>query len=201
MKITSGIIAASLFLSWPMLSEAADQCTKCELTGLPSGSLKSIEKLVSNTTGKDPNWSTYQKRCMEFVSINENLVSTLIKEMEQSRLPIEDYLMHTQCRPKMYSTSVQSPMLHYIMEDPSNRQDFLNVFWLYYSKKRKEPEIFNEIINVKNTLGETMLDYAVSIKERDLYSDVALNGPLDKIVTMLCEHGGVYAVRKDRKCP
>ncbi|WP_413521143.1 hypothetical protein [Psychrobacter glacincola] len=179
MKITNTIIAASLFLSLPMLAGASD----------------------SNTTGKDPNWATYQKRCMEFVSISKNLVSTLIEEMEQSRLPIEDYLTHSQCRPKKYSTSVQSPMLHYIIEDPSNRQDFLTVFWLYYSKKRKEPEIFNEIINVQNTLGETMLDYAVTLEERDLLSDVALNGPLDKIITMLCDHGGVYATRKDRKCP
>ena len=121
--------------------------------------------------------------------------------MEQSELPIEDYLTHSQCQPAMYSTSIQSPMLHFIIEDPSNRQDFLTVFWLYYSKKRKEPEVFNEIINVKNTLGETMLDYAVTLEERDLLSDVALNGPLDKIVTMLCDHGGVYATRKDRKCP
>jgi len=201
MKITSAIIAASLFLSLPVLSEAADQCTDCELVGVPSASLKSVEKIIYNTTGKDPNWATYQKRCMEFVSINKNLVSTLIKEMEQSSLPIEDYLMHSQCQPEMYSTSIKSPMLHFIIEDPSNRQDFLTVFWLYYSKKRKEPEIFDEIINVKNTLGETMLDYAVTLKEKDLLSDVALNGPLDKIVTMLCDHGGVYAVRKDRKCP
>lgn len=179
MKITSTIIAASLFLSLPMLAGASD----------------------SNTTVKDPNWGAYQKRCMEFESINKNLVSTLIKEMEQSELPIEDYLTHSQCQPAMYSTSIQSPMLHFIIEDPSNRQDFLTVFWLYYSKKRKEPEVFNEIINVKNTLGETMLDYAVTLEERDLLSDVALNGPLDKIVTMLCDHGGVYATRKDRKCP
>lgn len=179
MKITNAIIAASLFLSLPMLAGASD----------------------SNATGKDPNWATYTKRCMEFDSINKNLVSTLIKEMERSSLPIEDYLMHSQCQPVMYSTSIKSPMLHYIMEDPSNRQDFLTVFWLYYSKKRKEPEVFNEIINVKNTLGETMLDYAVTLEERDLLSDVALNGPLDKIVTMLCDHGGVYATRKDRKCP
>ena len=84
MKITSAIIAASLFLSLPVLSEAADQCTDCELVGVPSASLKSVEKIIYNTTGKDPNWATYQKRCMEFVSINKNLVSTLIKEMEQS---------------------------------------------------------------------------------------------------------------------
>lgn len=179
MKITSTIIAASLLLSLPMLSEASD----------------------SNTKTFGPNWAAYNGVCMKFVSINKPLVSSLIKEMEKSELPVEDYLMHSECQPKMYSTSVQSPMLHFIIEDPSNRQDFLNVFWLYYSKKRKEPEIFNEIINVKNTLGETMLDYAVTLKERDLLSDVALNGPLDKIVTMLCEHGGVYAVRKDRKCP
>lgn len=170
-------------------------------TASTSSSSKPIEKTIYNTTGKDPNWFTYQARCLEFVSISKNLVSTLIKEMEQSRLPIEDYLTHSQCQPKMYSTSVQSPMLHYIMEDPSNRQDFLTVFWLYYSKKRKEPEIFDQIINVQNTLGETMLDYAVTLEERDLLSDVALNGPLDKIVTMLCDHGGVYATRKDRKCP
>lgn len=179
MQITSTIIAASLFLSLPMLAGASD----------------------SNTTGEDPNWSTYQKRCMEFVSINKNLVSTLIEEMEQSSLPIEDYLTHSQCQPRKYSTSVQSPMLHYIIEDPSNRQDFLNVFWLYYSKKRKELEIFDQIINVQNTLGETMLDYAVTLEERDLLSDEALNGPLNKIITMLCDHGGVYATRKDRKCP
>ena len=179
MKITSAIIATSLFLSLPVLAGAGDGSTK--------------------TFG--PNWGAYNGFCLEFVSINKPLVTSLIRDMENSKLPIEDYLMHSDCQPKKYSTSVQSPMLHYIVEDPSNRQEFLNVFWRYYSIKRKEPEIFDKIINVKNSLGETMLDYTVSIEERDLYSDEALNGPLDTIVAMLCEHGGVYATRKDRKCP
>ena len=179
MKIISAIIATSLFLSLPVLADAGD----------------------SNTETVGPNWGIYNRYCIEFVSINSDVVTSLISDMEKSNLPIEDYFMHSDCQPRMYSTSVQSPMLHYIVEDPSNREEFLTIFWLYYSKKRKEPEIFDKIINVKNSLGETMLDYTVSIKERDLYSDEALNGPLDKIIATLCEHGGVYATRKDRKCP
>ena len=92
-------------------------------------------------------------------------------------------------------------MIHAIADDITKREEFLNNIWLYYSKKRKQPEIFNQAINAKNTKGETLLDYLQVMKKNNSYTEPTQLIALDKIIKMLCDHGGVYASNKELKCP
>lgn len=121
--------------------------------------------------------------------------------MEGTPIPPEEFLTTPVCQPSVYSTVVKSPMIHIVADDITKREEFLQNIWLYYSKKRKQPEIFDQIINAKNTKGETLLDYLETNKQRNQYTFDTQQEALKKVIAMLCSHGGVYAVRKDMQCP
>jgi hypothetical protein len=216
MKILKALAIVSTILVTPVLTSATGICTNCEMAGLPSSSIKTIEKLAKNTILNnkkvlknrsvasiegDAQWAAYRRNCILFETAQKEDISTIIKDMENSPYSADSYFQHSECSPSMYSDSVKSPMIHYVAEDLFNRQDFLRVIWLYYSKKRKEPGLFTQAVNIKNTKGETLLDYIETLKQRDTYSDNAKNGPLINIVNMICEHGGEYSTHKEKKCP
>lgn len=180
----------------------ATDCVNCgpkNISGVPSNeSLDDLEKIVK---GGQTQKFISQGYCMQFSQIPQEMVGTMIKELEGTGYPVEKYLTDPICQPRGYIGNVKSPMLHAIADDVNKREEFLNNIWLYYSKKRKQPEIFNQAINAKNTKGETLLDYIETMRDKSYYTIQSQQPPLDKIIKMLCDHGGVYATNPDKKCP
>ncbi|MDD4974092.1 MAG: hypothetical protein PHY93_07055 [Bacteriovorax sp.] len=139
--------------------------------------------------------------CHKFDQIEWQSVASLItKEMEPTGYSVEDFFKAPACQPGGYSDAVKSPILHVIADDPSKRVKFLDIIWLYYSKKRNDPAKFAEVVNAKNTKGETLLDYFESQKRNDSYN-TGLQADADKIIAIACSHGAVFSVYKDKKCP
>lgn len=179
----------------------AGDCVKCGQTvaGMPSNStFDDMEKIAGQ--GQTQKFIT-EGYCMKFSQIPQEMVGTTIKEMEGTKYPVEKYLTDPLCQPSGYSDAVKSPMIHIVADDITKREEFLQNIWLYYSKKRKQPEIFDQAINAKNTKGETLLDYLQVMKSQSYYTQPTQLVALDKVIKMLCAHGGVYAKNKDMKCP
>lgn len=182
-------------------SAFATDCVSCgqkNVTGLPSnGSLDDLDKIVK---GGQTQKFISKGYCMQFTQIPQEMVGTMIKELETTGYPVEKYLTDPICQPAGYSDAVKSPMIHAVADDVNKREQFLNNIWLYYSKKRKQPEIFDQAINAKNSKGETLLDYIETQRNKNQYPLSEQQPPLEKIIKMLCAHGGVYATTPNKKC-
>ena len=182
----------------------AGDCVNCgpkDVSGMPSNStFDAMEKIVKRGSGKDRAYVMIDY-CLRFSQIPQQMVGKTIKDMETTAISPEEFLTEAACQPRGYSDAIKSPMIHAVADDITKREEFLQNIWLYYSKKRKQPEIFNKAINAKNTRGETLLDYLQVMKEKNYYTEPTQLVALDKVIKKLCEHGGIYAVNKDKKCP
>lgn len=139
--------------------------------------------------------------CHRFVNIDANLVGYTLKEMEATSFSVEELLNEPTCQPEKYSAAVKSPMSHIIADDPSKRVGWVESFWLYYSKKRKEPAKFLDFVNAKNTEGETLLDYLETMINRGEYPSEGSKASIAKIIASACSHGAVYSKHTNKKCP
>lgn len=140
--------------------------------------------------------------CHKFSQIEwQMLGSLLVEEIEKTPFPTDDYFKIAACQPGGYSAAVKSPLLHIIADDPSKRMKFLNILWAYYTKRRKEPAIFTEIVNAKNTKGETLLDYIETMVQRGNYSSDGSKEAIAQIVSTACSHGAIYSAYPKKKCP
>lgn len=182
----------------------ATDCVNCgqkNVPGMPSNStFDDIEKIAKKSAGKERGYKI-ENYCLKFSQIPQQMVGSTIKDMEKTEIPPEEFLTEPVCQPRGYSDAIKSPMLHAVADDITKREEFLQNIWLYYSKKRKQPEIFDKAINAKNTNGETLLDYLQVMKKKNYYTEPTQLVALDKIIKMLCDHGGVYASNKELKCP
>jgi len=139
--------------------------------------------------------------CHRFAQIDANLVGYTLKEIEATAYSVEEILNTPVCQPEKYSAAVKSPMSHIIADDPSKRVGWVESFWLYYSKKRKEPAKFLEFINAKNTEGETLLDYLETMINKGEYPSEGSKASIGKIIASACSHGAVYSKYTTKKCP
>ena len=176
----------------------AMDCDDCKSKGISKASMQNNPSVDISAHDR---LFIIQGYCMKFSFIEQQMVGTTIKEMEGTPISPEEFLTTPVCQPRGYSNAVKSPMIHIVADDITKREEFLQNIWLYYSKKRKQPEIFDHAINTKNTKGETLLDYLETMKQREYYTIDTQQQALNKVIAMLCSHGGVYAVRKDMQCP
>jgi len=139
--------------------------------------------------------------CHRFSQIDANLVGYTLKEIEATTYSVEEILNAPTCQPEGYSAAVKSPMSHIIADDVSKRVGWLESFWLYYSKKRKDPSKFLDFINAKNTEGETLLDYLETMISRGEYPSEGSKASIVKIINSACSHGAIYSKYTNKKCP
>lgn len=186
---------------------AGENCVNCgpkEPVGLPSNDkmLSALEKIAKKASDNEPGQAEYMdKYCLKFKQSSQEYVGSLIEEMETTPFPIDDYFKLAQCQPQGYSNVIKSPVLHIIADDPTAKEAFLRKIGLYYSKKRKKPEIFTAALNSKNTKGETLLDYIETLKENNINIQSDQQEVLKKIINYICSNGGVYSAYKNMKCP
>lgn len=156
---------------------------------------------VPEAEGDGPQATDYMERyCLRFKQVSQEVIGTVIKDMESTPYPVDGYFQLARCQPDGYSDVIKSPLLHLVADDPNAREKFLNNVFAYYSKKRKQPEIFTSALNAKNTKGETLLDYIETLKARGMNKHPEQMAVILKIVAYACEHGGYYAAYKDMKC-
>lgn len=139
--------------------------------------------------------------CMKFANIEWQSIASTIKEMEATPYPVDSYFLTASCQPAGYSEVVKSPISHIIADDPSKRENFLNIIWLYYSKKRNDPAKFVDMVNAKNTEGETLLDYIETMSRNGIYLSDGSKASVAKIISVACSHGAVYSAFPEKKCP
>ncbi len=175
-----------------LASSSALVITKSEVGRGPAGE--------NPTTGPGSHEDLQDLYCRKFSLIEVNFVATTIKEMEATPYPIDSYFQTAACQPGEYGRDVKSPIFHIIADDPTKRENFLNILWLYYTKKRNDPAKFIEAVNFKNTKGETLLDYIESRSKDKNYKEI-FKESLTKIIAMACSHGAEYSAYPDKKCP
>ena len=138
--------------------------------------------------------------CDKFSLIEWQFIVSTLKEMEATPYPIDSYFQTAACQPRGYGDDVKSPIVHVVADNTSKREKFLNMMWLYYTKKRNDPAKFTEVLNVTNTRGETLLDYLESQQVRDKYNE-ELQESADKIIAFACSHGAKYSTYPNKRCP
>jgi hypothetical protein len=161
--------------------------------------------VISNKEGRAPADENTQEDyqyifCHKFAQIEGNSVGLTIKEVESTAFLVDNFFITPACQPAGYSRVVKAPIPHIIADDPSKRVGFLESFWLYYSKKRKDPSKFLDFVNAKNTKGETLLDYIETRNKEPIFARI-MKDDLDKIIAFACSHGAVYSAYTDKKCP
>lgn len=139
--------------------------------------------------------------CDKFSMIEWTYIAPTIKEMEETPYAVDAYFQTPSCQPRNYGANVKCPLFHIIADSPGKRENFLNIMWLYYTKKRKDPAKFVEAINFKNTKGETLLDYIESMKKDGMYPTTETQATVEKIIATACSRGAVYSFYLDKKCP
>ncbi len=160
-----------------------------------------VSRSPAVVTDKVPE-SDYQIRfCLQFSNIEWQIITTMLEDMQATPYPLDDYFKTPACQPEGYSNVVKSPLAHLIGDDPSKRVKFLDIMWLYYNKKRKDPSKFAEMVNAKNTEGETLLDYLESMRVKGKYTIEGSKNSVAQIISMACSHGAAYSVYAEKKCP
>lgn len=139
--------------------------------------------------------------CDKFSMIEWTYIAPTIKEMEETPYAVDAYFQTSSCQPRNYGASVKCPLFHIIADSPGKRENFLNIMWLYYTKKRKDPSKFVEAVNFKNTKGETLLDYIESMKKDGMYPTAETQATVERIIATACSRGAVYAFYPNKKCP
>ena len=202
-KLFQSVICASAMVIF--VNSYAQDCVKCgvkEVSGMPkSTTFDNIEKISKNKMSAHDRLYEIKDYCIKFSITNQQMVGSLIKQMEKTPITPEEFLSEPICQPDAYSEVVKSPMIHMIADDITKREEFLQNIWNYYSKKLKKPEIFDRIIKSKNTHGESLLDYLETMRLRKQYEFDDQKLALNKIVRMLCDHGAVYSKRTNLRCP
>ncbi len=143
--------------------------------------------------------SYHDDYCMKYEQIERNELNQMIRDLKDTPYPTDDYFLIAGCKPQMVG-GVKVPMLHLTAEDPCSRVEYPQIIHKYFTVKRKEPKLWLEVVNAKNTKGETFLDYIEHLKrERILNSDESLECA-DQLIEFACKTGGVYA-KFDKTCP
>lgn len=196
----------------PTLASGADVCVTCEVKGLPSDKpflelaqlskdkIKPKNDPIRKIAATDKERSI-EGHCLLFNLWEKNQIGTLIREMEKTPYGVDENFLSSLCQMTEYPERVRAPMIHYVAESPESREDFLRTISLYYIKKRKQPEVFTQVLNFQNTEGETILDYIETLKlSRQSYTEEVKQGSLKRIENFICLNGGVYKKYPNKKC-
>lgn len=159
------------------------------------------------TTGKDGykvlNVRGFDKYCNEFNnSSNDQTIRPLLSELRDKNYSVVDAFSEPACMPfKNNETHTLMPMFHYTAESPDNSVNFPKHLFEFF-KKNQDPDGFVKVVNAKNKLGQTFLDY---LKLR--YDDEKSRGTIPEmevkylhIFKYVCERGGQFSFYKQARC-
>jgi hypothetical protein len=139
--------------------------------------------------------------CLKLKQSESGMVGAIIEEMEATPYSVESYLKEPICQPDAYSNAVKSPVIHILADDPTAKVEHLKKIILYYTKKRKMPELIASIMNAKNTKGQTFLDYFERLRDARINTLPEQQPAIQQMIQIACAYGGAYAYYPTKSCP
>lgn len=124
----------------------------------------------------------------------------VLSEMEKNPVNggIDLYFLEAGCNPEEIGGQTRSPIAHLAAELPTVYTEHLEVLRAYFIAK-KRGDLFTRMINAKNTIGYTALDYVQYMIENEKYVN-SQKPHLVGFVNYLCSNGGTYAHYKGKSC-
>ena len=138
--------------------------------------------------------------CKRYIKIERNELPSMFQEMKDTHYPVEDYFQKTECKPQKVG-GIKSPILHLTAEAPCSRVEYPQIIHEYYEEK---PEIWEKIVNAKNSLDETYLDYIESLIRQGEFTTDKSKACVSKLIAFACSTTpqAVYSkFKKDKTCP
>jgi hypothetical protein len=159
------------------------------------------EKTVETTIVPEHSFESYLSvYCRRYIKIEKNELNQMIRDLKETGYPVDDYFLTAECNPNSVG-GVKSPMLHLTAEDPCSRVEYPQIIYKYYTVKRKEPKIWLEVINVKNTHDETYLDFIETLIQQNEYRSAESKECVNQLISFACKTGGVYSKYPAKTCP
>lgn len=121
-------------------------------------------------------------------------LNQLLADHEGGRFPVDSYTMSPVCE-LSGEDNLRGPVIHYVIEDYSEKSSVLTGLYAYYTEKRKDEAAWLKVINARDAKGRTMLDYIDSLAEARLIE----KSKVARLVRYVCGKGAVYA--KGGNCP
>lgn len=183
-----------------------------DLWKLPNSNTHSISELKSyRKNGRETSGLTAsnfsETYCMKITKISYNELGQMIRDIEDCLFygdggnvgyGADNFFECSDCTPQAVG-GVNVPPLFLVGEAPCARMGFLARVYQYYILKRKEPEKWIEVINSKNTNGETILDFFKTLETHGNYNTDETRACAKEDIKFICEHGGVHAFGKGTK--
>ena len=186
--------------------EKAEDCivpNKKAISELVDSTKKPIAMAVSMTS--DPVRESYQDAfCMQFEAAEDTVdVETIFEKMEASPYAssLKDFWSTPACHsPRKNDSTV--PILFNTATTVFRSEKFPQVVHDYFVTEKKDPQAWLNAINTKTSDGLTFLDFLQYSLEKGNYDSKPTGDAARKIVSYLCQNGGVYSkYRATAKCP
>ncbi len=123
----------------------------------------------------------------------------VLNEMEKNLVngKVDSYFLEAGCSPEEIGNA-RSPIAHLAIELPTVRTEHLEVLRKYFIEKKKDG-LFTKMLNAKNTIGQTSLDYVQYMIENGKYVQ-SQKPELGNFIKYLCSHGAKYSTYKNKSC-
>jgi hypothetical protein len=207
MSLFKNIFSIILCLLIVVSANAEDTCVTCpkkDVEGIPKVPMNGLEK-VAMAVGQTekpilPFESYMDLYCLKYTQISRNELNQMIRDIKETPYNIDDYFLKAKCEPQK-AAGVKMTMLQLTAEAPCTRAEYPQIIYKYYTVKRQEPKLWLEVLNSKNTKGETYLDYIELLVQNNEYSTKDGKECISQLVQFACKTGGVYSKIKNKTCP
>ena len=161
-KIYSVLMSVILTISFMGKGFAEDTCAICgskNVRGAPSvGGLDKLAMIVENPKKADSPFLSYlDGYCMKYTHIEKTELNQMIRDLKETPYEVDAYFTTAGCKPQKVG-GIKSPMIQLTAEDACYRAEYPQIIHKYYTVKRKDPKMWLEVVNAKNSNGETYLD-------------------------------------------
>ncbi|MBC7429933.1 MAG: hypothetical protein H7336_15065 [Bacteriovorax sp.] len=199
-----GSLLTTIFISSASATDNCVQCGSKNVPGAPNLPMNGLDKvalMVGQSEKPTYSFIDYQASyCMKFVQIEKNELNQMIRDLKETPYSVDDYFQKAGCKPEK-AGGVKSPILHLTAEAPCSRVEYPQIIYKYYTVKRKDPKLWIEAVNAKNTLGETYLDYIESLNKQNDFNTVATKECASQLIAFACKTGATYSKVKNKTCP
>ena len=167
----------------------------------------STQKPIAMALSKklDPSRESYQDAfCMQFEAAEDTVdVETIFEKMEASPYAssLKEFWSTPACHsPRKNDSTV--PILFNTATTVFRSEKFPQVVHDYFVNDKKDPQAWLNAINTKTSDGLTFLDFLQFSIDKGNYDSKPTGEAAKRIVTYLCQNGGVYSkYRTSSKCP
>jgi hypothetical protein len=159
-----------------------------------------LTRTVQGPLSEDESFDEYYKLyCMRFEQLSNNYAfkKDMLEHMRKSPYPVDRYWTEASCRPSRIGGTA-SPIIHLVAEEVGGRRQFIDLLYKYY-QERKDNNAWLDVVNAKNTIGFTILDYIDWLDKSKGFMDEERDD-MNDLIKFLCERGGKYSDAKHKKC-